>query len=135
MENRNEETNQGCETQSKKSVLLDAGPDIFIIEPPIEVHGHEIVELDCRQRYADGNFAVQALVVKPQATFLLSVNLLESCVLPEGWFFLKDWSENKDLAEAFLKSGVIELVPDQPPVKTRFCTAKVARISHPQYSE
>jgi len=135
MEKKNEETNQACETRSKKSVLCEASPGIFIIEPPIQVHGDEIYALDCRQRYADGNFAVHAVAAQSDETALVSANLLESCVLPEGWFFLKDWNENKDLAEALLKSGVIELVPDQHWVTTGFCAAKVARLSHPQFRE
>jgi len=37
----------------------------------------------------------------------VSVNLPESANLPPDEFFLKNWSENEDLANALIKSGMI----------------------------
>lgn len=59
--------------------------------------------------YGNGSLAVEAVDAatgEPWAT--LSVNMPPYDTLPQGVFYLKDWSENAGIAAAFIDSGLIE---------------------------
>lgn len=60
-------------------------------------------------QYADGNFCV--LGVYPDGeTERISVNIPnEAWQLEEGEFFLKNWSENEELAQKLMDSGIVRL--------------------------
>jgi hypothetical protein len=65
--------------------------------------------------YVDGSLAVQCVdghEDEPYAT--LSVRM-PGDPPPWGVFFLKDWSEGAEIAAAFVRSGLIEPVPDVAP--------------------
>lgn len=67
-----------------------------------------------RGRYADGNTAIRAVIAdtgEPFAT--LSINIGEP--LGDGEFYLKDYSENTELADVFARVGYIERVLDADP--------------------
>ena len=71
-------------------------------------------------RYANGTLAVQLWCcgeeggppIEPLAT--LSVNLPESASLPERCFYVKDWSENEEIAAEAFASGWFRLRGDLP---------------------
>lgn len=71
-------------------------------------------------KYADGNLAVQAIDGTGLPYAVLSLNLgADSAALPEGAFFLKDYSENAPLAEALFAQDLIHIL-DLPPVQAGF---------------
>jgi hypothetical protein len=56
----------------------------------------------------------------------LSVNLPEQA--PEGLFWLKDWSENRDMAEALIADGTIAIDSRVSPVMSGYVAVKAARV-------
>lgn len=48
---------------------------------------------------------VDAATGEPWAT--LSVNVIENGHLPDGVFYVKDWSENADIAQTVIDAGLI----------------------------
>lgn len=77
--------------------------------------------------YGNGNLAVEAFLHgEPYAT--LSVNMPPYDRLPEGVFFLKEWSENAEIAAAFVESGLIEVVPDVAPRQSGYVAAEAYRF-------
>ena len=83
--------------------------------------GTEAISFSIEQ-YVSGGTAVEAWCEDgPYAT--ISVNIPDAPALPEGQFYLKDWSENAPIAQAMVAAGIIEAVT--PPVSARsgFVTA------------
>jgi hypothetical protein len=65
------------------------------------------------EQYTYGGTAVEAWCEDgPYAT--ISVNMPDAPLLPEGQFYLKNWSENAPIAQAMIAAGIIEAV--NPPV-------------------
>lgn len=58
--------------------------------------------------YGNGNTAVEAVSTEGEPVAVLSVNMPPYDRLPDGVFYLKDWSENAMIAAAFLASGLVE---------------------------
>lgn len=66
------------------------------------------------------------IMTLPDGRYLatLSVNLEgHSKRLPENCFYVKDWSENHELAEEAARSGLFKARPDIPKVHSGFVTA------------
>jgi hypothetical protein len=64
--------------------------------------------LTLRERpYPNRNLAVEAVTAAGEPYATLSVNMPPYDKLPDGVFFVKDWSENADIAEALLASGLV----------------------------
>ena len=79
--------------------------------------------------YADGSLAICAVEARTrEPSGRLSVNVGDHTELRPGEFYLKDWSENEELAEALVISGAIHPVPDQPAFHSGFCVAFCYRI-------
>ncbi len=76
--------------------------------------------------YAEGTLAVQAIDRDGMPFATLSVNM--SLPMPDGAFYLKDWSENAQVAEAFIASGLIVPAPDVPDASNGFVSAKAYRL-------
>lgn len=80
--------------------------------------------------YADGSLAVCAVEARTREPYgHLSVNVGDHTELRPGEFYLKDWSENEELADALVLSGAIKPVLDQPAFHTGFVTAYCYRIA------
>ena len=80
------------------------------------------------EQYLSGGTAVEAWCEDgPYAT--ISVNFPDALALPEGQFYLKDWSENAPIAQAMIATGIIEAVT--PPVSARsgFVSAQAYRFT------
>ena len=74
-------------------------------------HMGETYEVKVDRKYANGNTYVEVdLGGEPFAT--LSVNMPPYDRLPDGVFFLKDWSENVLIAASFIESGLVERADD-----------------------
>lgn len=81
--------------------------------------------------YANNDTMAVELVTtmgEPYAT--VSTNLPESEDLPEGEFFLKDWSENEPIAKALIDMGAI--IPTGKSASSGFVVAKSYKIN-PEY--
>lgn len=81
--------------------------------------------------YANNDTMAVELVTtmgEPYAT--VSTNLPESEDLPDGEFFLKDWSENEPIAKALIDMGAI--IPTGKSASSGFVTAKSYKIN-PEY--
>lgn len=79
--------------------------------------------------YWDGNTAVsivEAHTGLPYCT--LSVNMPQSKALPKGTFYIKDWSENKELAYHMYSLGILARDNTVPPANNGFITAYAGRI-------
>ena len=61
--------------------------------------------------YGNGNTAIEA-VLSNGSHYQLTVNMPPYDTLPLGVFFVKDWSENIGIAEAFLTSGLVVAADD-----------------------
>lgn len=80
--------------------------------------------------YSDGNLAILAVVADTREPYgRLSVNVGDHTILRDGEFYLKDWAENEDLADALIATGAIVPVGDQPPYHSGFVTAFCYRIA------
>ena len=72
----------------------------------------------------DGPVAVILTLSDGEHLTTLSVNLKgHSERLPENCFYVKDWSENEELADEAAKSGLFKDRPDIPLVVTGFTIA------------
>src|SRR5947209_8834344 len=65
--------------------------------------------------YSQGGTSVQAWEIDDEDDFgspyaRISVFIDKTPTLPEGQFFLKDWSENQAIAQAMIAEGIIESV-------------------------
>ena len=80
-------------------------------------------------QYENGNTGVEAVDAETgEAWGVLSVNPSPMQARPApGSFYLKDWSENKDLAARFIELGVTEADPEQT-LEMGFVTAVLHRI-------
>lgn len=79
--------------------------------------------------YWDGNTAVQIVdsnTGEPWGT--ISVNMPQSKALPKGTFYIKDWSENKELAYHMYSLGILARDNTVPPANNGFITAYAGRI-------
>lgn len=66
----------------------------------------------------------------------LSVNIVEaSDKLPKNQIYVKDWSENEDIAIDAIHQGLIKLVDDGKPFATGHVVAKVYEINPEFLSE
>lgn len=79
-------------------------------------------------RYGNGNLAVEAIDLQGESYAVLSVNMPPYDALPEGVFFLKDWSENAEIAAAFIESGLIEIARDVDARTSGFIAAEAYRF-------
>ena len=79
-------------------------------------------------RYRNGNLAVEAIAADGEPYATLSVNMPPYDPLPEGVFFLKDWSENAEIAAAFIESGLIEVVREVDARTSGFIAAEAYRF-------
>lgn len=83
-------------------------------------------------RYQAGGLAVIARDVKdPDMEWTISVFIdagNATRTLPEGAFYVKDWSENEEVVACLIRDGALVLAEDVAPVQTGFVTAKAWRI-------
>jgi hypothetical protein len=79
--------------QTRRTVKLDNG---------------ELLTLEVEAYQKNGVMAVVASNLDGQRYAVVSVNMEQADPEP-GCFWLKDWSENQELAAALLRQGVIEL--------------------------
>src|SRR5262245_52905138 len=96
-------------------------------EPTFQFRG-ETLRLHTATYAKDGCISVMALDATGFPFATLSVHITESCGLPKGAFYLKDWSENADLAGALIAQGVIRAVP-VPPVLVGHVLASAYRLT------
>ena len=68
--------------------------------PVFSHHGEDLVIK--LSHYGNGNLAILATDLHGQPYCTLSVNMPPYDRLPDGVFFLKDWSENEEVAASFL---------------------------------
>lgn len=79
----------------------------------------------------DGPLAIQLALADGEPLARLSVNMYvpecshDSRDLPTGCFYVKDWSENAEIAEEALASGLFKLCDDMPPASSGFVVAPV----------
>jgi hypothetical protein len=86
--------------------------------------GTEVLDLE-QLEYGNGTVALMAKDEQGMRYATVSVNIPEE--LPSaGCFWLKDWSENEEIAAALLAQGVIALTGRV--CRTGFVTAKEARL-------
>lgn len=88
----------------------------------------EAIRFSIKQYVDGGGTAVEAWCEDgPYAT--ISVNIPDAAPLPKGQFYLKNWSENEEIAQAMIAEGIIEAVT--PPVSARsgFVTANAYRFT------
>ena len=78
--------------------------------------------------YGNGNTAVEAVSADGEPYAVLSVNMPPYDRLPAGVFYLKAWSENEQIAAAFIASGLIEPVADLPTRYSGFIRADAYRF-------
>ena len=79
--------------------------------------------------YADGSLAIVAVEARTREPYgKLSINVGDHTDLRTGEFYLKDWAENEELADALVLTGAIVPVVDQPPFHSGFSTAFCYRI-------
>ncbi len=78
----------------------------------------------------NGALAVELVTTDGEPYEMISVNLPDSELLPKDEFFLKDWSENEDLAKELIKKGII--IPTGKQSFDRFIMAKSYKVS-PEY--
>ena len=88
-------------------------------------HGREM-RLEFGQ-YEGGGLAVMAYDGDCEPYAKLSVNM-GGPPLPMDTFYLKDWSENADIAAALCASGLIEPAPEFPDRSSAFITASAYRF-------
>lgn len=79
----------------------------------------------------NGALAVELVTTDGESYGMLSVNLPDSQILSKDEFFLKDWSENEDLARELIKMGV--LIPTGKQSSGKFIMAKSYKVS-PEYA-
>ena len=102
--------------------------------PVVNVNGETIANIDGEIvrlvpiTYVGGNPGVRLETVDGQPYATLSVNLPGE-TLPEGSFFLKDWSENRDLARALIAQGVIVIDETVDPVPSGHVMVRAFRIA------
>lgn len=78
--------------------------------------------------YPNGRTAILARIEETQEPFaVLSVNV-EDEILDLGEFYLKTWSENGELWQILVATGMIERVPDAEPVHLGFAVAHLYRV-------
>jgi hypothetical protein len=89
-------------------------------------------------RAANGPLAVALLDSDGEPLANLSVNIVcsstcprDSRDLPDGHFYAKTWSENRELAAEALRSGLFLARPDLPAADTGYVTAPVWQIAPP----
>jgi hypothetical protein len=89
--------------------------------------GAEAISFSIEQ-YALGGTAVEAWDEDgPYAT--ISVKIPGAPALPEGHFYLKDWSENEPIARAMFAAGIIEAVTPSVSARSGFVTASAYRFT------
>jgi hypothetical protein len=78
-------------------------------------------------QYDSGDMAVQAWLVEDEFFAVpyarISINIVDAPKLAEGQFYLKDWSENAEIAQAMKQAKLIELVKGAHPVAAGFCSS------------
>lgn len=76
-------------------------------------------------KYAEGSLAVSLVSKSGEPIATLSVWFPESKELPPSHFYLKDWSENHEIAVDAIAGGLIRMVPEIACVRsghvTSFC--------------
>ena len=99
-------------------------------------YGGETLLLDATGCYHDGPMAVRVIGEDGEPWAVLSVNLPESKTLPKNHFFLKNWSENRGIALAAEKAGLIEAANPfiYEPVHTGFVSAPVYTLTTKEVS-
>lgn len=102
---------------------------LMVTKSPFQ-YGGETLLLDATGCYHDGPMAVRIVDATGAPYAVLSVNLPQSKALPEGHFALKNWSENKDLAAAVEKAGLIEAANPfiHEPIHSGFVVAPIYRL-------
>lgn len=81
-------------------------------------------------RYRNNNALAVELMDDEGSYAMVSVNVPESATLPQDEFFLKDWSENEELAKQLVEKGII--LPTGKRTASGFIVAKSYKIS-PEY--
>lgn len=85
-----------------------------------------------RSRYAEGGTAVLLFTADGEPLATLSTNLgAPSRALPPECFYLKDWSENAELAERALTSPLFKYRFDLPEIRSGFIFAFACEILGP----
>ncbi len=75
-------------------------------------------------KYQNGSLAIQAFSLYGEPEFTATVALDE--LPPNGYVFLKGWSENEGIPDALEKAGIVELTNHTIP--TGYCKAQVAKL-------
>lgn len=83
-----------------------------------------------RGQYHNGALAVHLTTVNsedeyPDLLTKLSVNFDHSADLPENCFHVKEWSENEEIAQEAMASGLFKLREDLPAFDSGFVTSPV----------
>lgn len=79
----------------------------------------------------DGPLSIQLMLADGEPLARLSVNMSapesshDSRDLPPGCFYVKQWSENAEIAEEALASGLFKVCDDMPPASSGFVVAPV----------
>lgn len=76
----------------------------ILIGPTTYCHSKSVMRFG---RYVDGSIAIQCYTTKGEPTFKPTVCVDEPA--PEGYVWLKGWSENEGVIDALVKAGVVSI--------------------------
>lgn len=95
--------------------------------PVFSHHGEDLVIK--LSTYGNGNLAILTTDLHGEPCWTLSVNMPPYDRLPDGVFFLKDWSENEEVAASFLAQlhEYIEPAIDIPSRESGWIVARAYR--------
>ncbi len=82
------------------------------------------------EHYVDGGgTAVEAWCKDGRPYATISVHIPDAPPLPEGQFYLKNWSENEEVAQAMIAAGLIEAVTPPVAASSGYVTASAYQFT------
>jgi hypothetical protein len=80
------------------------------------------------EQYVGGGTAVDALC-RGELFLGISARMPKTPILPDGQFYLKDWTENEDIAQAMIAEGIIEAVIPSVSASSGFITTRAYQFT------